>query len=221
MDIRDRVKSFSRVKASAIRPSPHNWRTHPKAQANALKGLLAELGFAGAVLARELPDGNLEAIDGHLRLDTMGDREVPVLITDLDAAEAKKLLAVFDPIGAMAEADTAKLDALLKDVSTDNEALRNLLDGLAHDNGLAVVEPGAGGDEFDATPEATGPTRTKAGELWVISGKHRLLVGDCTDAGNVARLMGGEKAGLCNTDPPYGVKLDLTANHEASNAAKG
>lgn len=205
--IRDRIRRLDRVPASSVRPSPHNWRTHPKNQSDALKGILAELGFAGAILARELPDGALEAIDGHLRLDTMGNRDVPVLVTDLDDAEAKKLLATFDPIGAMATADAERLDKLLKDVSTDNPALQELLDGLAHENGLAV-EPGAGGDEFDPTPEATGPTRTNAGELWVIGGKHRLLVGDCTDAEVVKRVMGGEKAGLCFTSPPYAQQRD-------------
>ena len=66
MNIRDRVKELRRVPASQLRPSPKNWRTHPKEQADALRGLLAEVGFAGAALARELPDGSLELIDGHL-----------------------------------------------------------------------------------------------------------------------------------------------------------
>jgi len=131
MLIRDRVKDFRRVPASTVRPSPHNWRTHPKAQQDALKGVLADLGFAGAVLARELPDGTLEAIDGHLRLDTMGAAEVPVLVTDLTESEAKLLLATFDPIGAMAGADAAKLDALLREVQTDNEAVTALLEETA------------------------------------------------------------------------------------------
>jgi hypothetical protein len=153
VNIRDRVIDFRRVPASEIRPSPFNWRTHPKEQADALRGLLAELGFAGAVLARELPDGTLEAIDGHLRLETMGDRPVPVLVTDLDDAEAKKLLATFDPLGAMAGADAAKLDALLAEVSTDNAAVAELLNSLAQDNGLGespeTEEPGGA----DVIPE--------------------------------------------------------------------
>lgn len=38
-----------------------------------------------------------------------------------------------------------------------------------------------------------------------IEYRHRLLVGDCTVRENVERLMGGERAGLCLTDPPYGL----------------
>ncbi len=70
-------------------------------------------------------------------------------------------------------------------------------------------EAGAGGDEFDTTPD-DGPTRAQLGDLWVIGGKHRLLVGDCTDPANVARLMGGERADVCFTDTPYNV--DYQAN---------
>jgi site-specific DNA-methyltransferase (adenine-specific) len=40
------------------------------------------------------------------------------------------------------------------------------------------------------------------GELWQI-GPHRLLVGDCTDAANVARLMDGELVDCVFTSPPY------------------
>ena len=37
-----------------------NWRTHSAAQREALQGVLGEVGYAGALLARELEDGSLE-----------------------------------------------------------------------------------------------------------------------------------------------------------------
>lgn len=57
MKIRDRIKELRRVKASELIPNPKNWRTHPEAQQNAMRGILAEVGIADAVLARETPDG--------------------------------------------------------------------------------------------------------------------------------------------------------------------
>jgi hypothetical protein len=45
MNIRDRIKELRRVKASELRPSPKNWRTHPQAQQDALRGVLAEIGI--------------------------------------------------------------------------------------------------------------------------------------------------------------------------------
>jgi hypothetical protein len=124
-------------------------------------------------------------------------------------AEADKILATLDPLAAMADADGAKLDALLREVNTSSEALQGMLDDLANDAGILPpeVKPGAGGDEFDATP-GEGPTRAKAGDLWVIGGVHRLLVGDNTVAANVARLMAGETVGLCFTSPPYAQQRD-------------
>jgi DNA modification methylase len=46
----------------------------------------------------------------------------------------------------------------------------------------------------------------------VIQYKHKLLCGDCTDPVAVRRLMGGEQAGLCYTDPPYNVGKDYGAS---------
>lgn len=124
MQIRDRVKELRRVKAGDLRPSPRNWRTHPQGQREALQGILAEIGYADALLARELPDGSLELVDGHLRAETTPDMEVPVLVLDLSEAEA------------------GKLDALLRDVETDSEALAKLLDDLAADSGILTNDSG-------------------------------------------------------------------------------
>jgi hypothetical protein len=54
MFIRDRIRELRRVPAGQLRPNPKNWRTHPPAQRDALKGLLAELGYCDALLVREL-----------------------------------------------------------------------------------------------------------------------------------------------------------------------
>jgi DNA modification methylase len=118
----------------------------------------------------------------------------------------------------MAGADTERLAALLKDVRTEDDAVAALLSALAHDNGLAVEETntGDGGDDFDATPELDGPTRTQLGELWLIGGKHRLLVGDCTRKKNVKRLLGKTEPFLMVTDPPYGVEYDPQWRNEAA-----
>ena len=133
MQIRDRIKELRRVRASELRPNPRNWRTHPQAQRDALRGVLAEVGYADALLVRELPDGSLELIDGHLRAETTPDMEVPVLMLDLDDAEAAKLLALHDPLAGMAEADDEVLAELLANVETENDAVQALLDQMLQD----------------------------------------------------------------------------------------
>jgi len=154
MHIRDRIKELRRVKASQLRPHPKNWRTHPQAQKDALRGILAEIGYADALLARELPDGSLELIDGHLRAETTPDTEVPVLVVDLDDQEAAKLLALLDPLAGMAETNEDVLADLLAEVDTDNEALRTVLDDmLSADSAPEEAAPDCAPEEV-AVPEA-------------------------------------------------------------------
>jgi len=200
MKIRDRIRELRRVPASDLRPNPKNWRTHPEAQANALKGLLAEVGIADAVLARELPDGSLMLLDGHLRAETLGEEMVPVLVLDVDEAEGDKVLATLDPLAAMAEADAAKLDAILREVDTGSPDVQQLLADLADEAGLyqddakEIVE--------DEVPEPPADPITKPGDLWVL-GEHRLLCGDSTKPEDVERLMAGARFAICFTSPPY------------------
>lgn len=84
MQFRDRIRQFRRVPASALRPHPHNWRKHPPRQKSALRQVLAQVGYIDALVARELADGTLELIDGHLRAQTSADELVPVLVVDLN-----------------------------------------------------------------------------------------------------------------------------------------
>ena len=215
MKIRDRIKELRRVKASELIPNPKNWRTHPVAQQDALKGILAEVGFAGAVLARELDDGTLMLIDGHMRAEATTDQEIPVLILDVDEAESDKLLATFDPIAAMAESDPHALDALLRNVDTGSEALQKMLAELADGAGLyqdkEVVE--------DEVPEPPADPITKPGDLWIL-GEHRVLCGDSTKAEDVARVMAGEAHELLMIDPPYGINAAAMTMGFAQSAKK-
>jgi hypothetical protein len=133
MNPRDRIRELRRVKASTLRPNARNWRLHPPAQQDALRGILAEVGYANALLVRPLEDGSLELIDGHLRAETTPDTEVPVLVLDVTAEEADKLLAVHDPLANMAEADPARLGELVSGISTQSAALQGLIDRLSQE----------------------------------------------------------------------------------------
>lgn len=142
------MKSLRRVKASDLRPNPQNFRRHPDEQRAALGGILTEVGFAGAVLARELPDGSLELLDGHCRVEEAGDQKVPVLVLDLDEDEAKLLLASYDALGAMATIDYGVLDALIAQLEPQAEALAELLASLATEPAIELESP-------DAFPEVS------------------------------------------------------------------
>lgn len=140
MKVRDRVKELRRVRAGDLVAHPGNWRTHPKHQQRALRGVLAEVGYADALVARELPDGSLQLIDGHLRAETTPDALVPVLVVDLDAAEAGKVLLTHDPLSAMAGVDSEKLSTLLAGVEFESQLIGEMLGRLAEKAGAAGIE---------------------------------------------------------------------------------
>lgn len=133
MKFRDRVRELRRVRAADLRPHPLNWRTHSRHQQTVLRGLLSEVGMAGALLARELPDGSLQLIDGHLRAETAASAEVPVLVLDLTDEEAEKVLLTHDPLAGLAGVDEGRLAALLGRVETENQAVRELLAKVARE----------------------------------------------------------------------------------------
>lgn len=131
MSIRDRIRELRRVRAGDLHPCRWNWRDHPLAQREALQAILAEVGYAGAALARELPDGALELIDGHMRAELDPEATIPVLVLDVNEEEARKLLAVFDPLGAMAEADEEAQRKLLAEIEATEAGLRKMLEEMA------------------------------------------------------------------------------------------
>jgi hypothetical protein len=139
MPIRDRIAQFRRVRASELKPNPGNWRTHPPAQAEALHALLVEVGYTQALTARQLDDGSLELIDGHLRAATTPESVVPVLVLDISAREADMLLLALDPLSTMAGADRRQLQELLDRLAPGRADVEAMLGQLASE--AAVAQP--------------------------------------------------------------------------------
>ncbi len=130
MQIRDRIKELRRVLAADLQPHPKNWRTHPDIQRDALRGVLAEVGYADALLARELDDGRLQLIDGHLRAETTPEVLVPVLVLDVTADEADKILLTHDPLAELAEADVQQVSELVDSCEFAHPQVKKMLDQL-------------------------------------------------------------------------------------------
>jgi len=149
VQIRDRIKELRRVRASDLLPNPKNWRTHPDAQRDALRGVLADVGYADALLVREIDGGRLELIDGHLRAETTPDVMVPVLILDVNEAEADKILLTHDPLASLAQADEQKVSDLIQSCAFEHPQVVEMLDQLEKD--LAKTE--WRGDEWNNRPE--------------------------------------------------------------------
>jgi len=204
---RNRIVGSGEEVPDQLLANPGNWRIHPKAQQRALAGALSEVGWVAQVLVNRRT-GHL--VDGHLRVElaiSKGEPTVPVLYVDLSEDEERIILATLDPLAAMATADAAKLEELLRDLTPSDDALRAMLDELAERNGLlrqGLTDP----DEVPPAPDDA-DVYVQPGELWAL-GDHRLLCGDATDPEAVRRLLDGATPTLLATDPPYGVQLDQT-----------
>lgn len=126
-DWQNRIVGHEDVDPKTLVPNPANWRTHPKAQRNAMGGSLEEIGWVQSVIVNKR-SGRI--VDGHLRVDLAISENaptVPVVYVDLSDDEERLALAVIDPIGAMAGRSEDLFRSLVGDITVDNEALAGLL----------------------------------------------------------------------------------------------
>ena len=151
----NRVVGYAEVPVSTLLANDRNWRRHPPLQTDALAGVLREVGIVQNLLVNkrtspQWPDdqrGQDVLIDGHARTALalqQGQTTLPVTYVDLTPAEEAEILVSFDPLGALAEANTEALAGLLREVSSGESAVQQLLAQLAEQAGLM---PGVGADD--------------------------------------------------------------------------
>jgi len=152
-----RVVGSGLVDPRALIPNPYNWRLHPVKQQEALEAAIKDVGYLRSVTVNQRT-GHL--LDGHLRAEMaiLADiPEIPVEYVDIAPEEEPEALASLDPLAAMAQADPQALDALLREVSTGEEALQKLFADLAEEAGLYKEEYAFIGDqEQDGADGETG-----------------------------------------------------------------
>jgi len=209
----NRIVGHGEEAVDQLLANPLNYRLHPDNQQHALAGAIDDIGFIRSVTVNRRTG---RVVDGHLRVTLAarsGVATLPVEYVDLSEAEEAQALLSLDPIAAMATSDREKLDELMRAVQSDDERVQAMLSEMAEREGLdfGKVEPPAEdpGAPIDRAEELRQKWGVESGQLWQL-GEHRLICGDCTDAAVVARVMGGEKADVVFTDPPYGMGLDTS-----------
>lgn len=124
---RNRIIGHGEEAPDQLLANPANWRIHPKHQQDALSGVLDEIGWIQSVIVNQRSGF---VVDGHLRAAiaiSHNETAIPVVYVDLTDAEETLALATIDPIGAMAATDKEQLDNLLRDVSTSDAAVMDML----------------------------------------------------------------------------------------------
>ena len=139
MSWKNRIVGHGEQAAVSFMANPLNWRIHPKAQREALTGVLSEVGWVQSVIVNRTT-GNV--LDGHARIEEalkLGDETpVPFVEVELSEEEEKKILLTLDPISAMAAADKQNLEALLHDIETASAGVQSMLADLAKENNLSL-----------------------------------------------------------------------------------
>lgn len=200
--------AYERRPVSTLAPYARNSRTHSPAQVKQICASIEEFGFTSPVLI----DDSGVIIAGHGRVlaaQKLGLHEVPVVVLRGLTEQQKRAYVIADnKIALNAGWDDAMLKAELQDLSMQGFDLSVAGFDAKELTGIIL------GKERNRDPDAAPPTPAKArsveGSLWLL-GNHRVLCGDSTVSAHVARLMDGELADACWTDPPYNVAYEGAA----------
>lgn len=204
---------------SEIKTAKYNPRKINEQQLESLKASISRFGFVDPVIVNDRT-GTL--VGGHQRIKAakaLGLVDVPVVGVSLDEAEEKALNVALNKISG--EWDIDLLRGVLEEIIA--EGLDISLTGFTDEEWSAMSGNPAvvGLTDPDDVPEVDeqAPPVTKPGDVWVL-GRHRVMCGDSTKADDVARLMGGVRADLCFTSPPYNLGKSVGLRNGARKGAE-
>ena len=133
----NRIISHGEQPANQFLAHEMNARRHPGNQREALRGSLNAVGWIAPVIV-SAKTGKI--LDGHARIEEALSQDenshVPFIEVDVSESEERTILASFDPITGLATYDREALDALLREVSTGEAALQEMLAELAQKEGV-------------------------------------------------------------------------------------
>ena len=193
--------SIQQVKIGDLKPSEYNPRSWNEDTTEQLAESIKRFGLVDPILVNGSDQRKNIVIGGHFRLKVakdLGLTEVPVVYLDIPEEEKERelnlrlnknqgdwdwdLLSEFD-------------ESLLDDIGFSSEELDTIFD-------IEVDEP----ENFDLEKELKKldikKVQAKKGDVYKL-GESRLMVGDSTIPEDFDKLMNGESADMCMTDPPY------------------
>lgn len=192
-----------------LKPRSKNPRTHTPRQIKQIAASIREFGFINPVLI----DATNGIVAGHARVAaavSLGMTDVPTVRVDhLSPAQIRAYVIADNRLAEKAGWDPTLLALELQELSVQpnfdvtvtgfETAEIDLIVSEASDN-----EP----DEADVVPEIdrSVPAVSRLGDCWQI-GEHFLLCGDALKPESYERLLGGERAQMVFTDPPYNVRI--------------
>jgi DNA modification methylase len=193
------VVTYQNVKE--LNPAPYNPRKWSEDAITQLTESIKSFGLVDPILVNSSPNRKNVVIGGHFRLKVakdLGIKEVPVVYIDIPDIEREKELNIRlnKNLGDWDYELLAEFDeSLLSTIGFDSEEIDAIFD-------LVVDEP----ETFDLEKELKkldiSKITVQKGDVYQL-GDSRLMCGDSTVEADFDKLMNGEQAHMCMTDPPY------------------
>ena len=185
---------------SLLRPATYNPRKWNKEAIEQLTESIKRFGLVDPIICNSAPDRENVVIGGHFRrkiVKDLGFEKIPVVYINIPDVNKEKELNVRlnKNLGDWDLNLLTKFDeSFLSNVGFTSEELDEVFD--------IDLEP----EKFDLEKELAKlniyKIKVQKGDIWKL-GSHRLMCGDSTNEKDVLKLMNGEKAEFCFTDPPY------------------
>jgi DNA modification methylase len=199
---------FRKINVKKLIPADYNPRKDLKPgdkEYEKIKRSIEEFGYIDPIICNK----DMTVVGGHQRLKVLkdlGHTEVECVVVDVDKTREKALNIALNKISG--EWDFEALKDLLQEIDTgeidmeltgfDMSEIENLMSQF-HDGDVKE-------DDFDADKaleEIVEPI-TRRGDIWQL-GRNRLMCGDSTLKKDTEKLLDGNKAHMCFTDPPYNI----------------
>lgn len=188
-------------KVKELNPAPYNPRKWSEEAIAQLTNSIKSFGIVAPILVNSSASRKNVVIGGHFRLKVaqdLGITEVPVVYVDIPDIEREKELNIRlnKNLGDWDYELLAEFDeTLLSTIGFDSEEIDAIFD-------LVVDEP----ETFDLEKELKkldiSKITVQKGDVYQL-GDSRLMCGDSTVEADFDKLMNGEQADMCMTDPPY------------------
>lgn len=168
---------------------------------------ISEFGFKVPIVATS--DG--EIINGHTRWKAAKKlklKTVPVIIADdLTEEQVRAFRLADNKVAEIAQWDIELLLSEIESVDNLDMTLFGFTDSDYTLDDFEDEETGTDISEDEIESEGDSVSSVEYGDIYQL-GRHRLMCGDSTSAGDMKELVDGEKIDLYVTDPPYNVAYE-------------
>jgi DNA modification methylase len=194
----------------ALKPYPRNARRHSKRQIRQIANSIEVFDWTAPVLT----DSEGGIIAGHGRVAAaklLGYEQVPTIeISNLTEAQKRAYILADNRLAELAGWDEEVLAIELQYLVSADVEVDVSLTGFADaevDLLIENLDDGAGENDDELPPVDAGATPiTQPGDYWLLD-THRLHCSDARDPEAYETLMGGARAAMVFTDPPYNVPI--------------